>query len=65
VYPAYFLDWSMQVRMLPSSTFETFAGGAPWYGDGLPLKSTTAFSTTAVVFLLLFFAAAAAAAGVL
>src|SRR5436305_1870931 len=40
----------MQRLIAAISTGEILAGGAPAYGEGLPLKSTTPFSTTAVVF---------------
>ena len=57
-----YFDLSMQALIASSSTFEIFAGGAPAYGDGLPWKSTTPFSTSAVVFALFFAAAALALA---
>src|SRR4051794_24354312 len=52
----------MQRLIAATSTFEIFAGAAPWYGDGLPLKSTTPLSTRAVVFGFFFSNAAFAAA---
>ena len=52
----------MQRLIAAISTGEILAGGAPAYGEGLPLKSMTPFSTTAVVFGFLLFAAAFAAA---